>query len=60
MERSVEHEWKRGNLGLPRLVTPLHGQGNPLVLLMAMREAPLANRILMIVELDVSWGFGPI
>ncbi len=38
----------------------LRGQGNPLVLLMAIREAPLADRILMIVELDVSWGFSPI
>ncbi len=31
-----------------------------MVLLMAIREAPLANHILMIVELDMSKGFGPI
>ncbi len=38
----------------------LHGQGNPLVLLMAIREAPLADHILTTVELDVRRGFGPI
>ncbi len=31
-----------------------------MILLMAIREAPLVDRILMTVELDVSRGFGPI
>ncbi len=38
----------------------LSGQGDLLVLLMAIREAPLADRILTTFELDVSRGFGPI
>ncbi len=38
----------------------LCGQGNPSVLLMAIREDPLIDHILMIVELNVSWGFSPI
>ncbi len=36
------------------------GHDNPSVLLMAIREAPLADRILTTVELDVSQGFGPV
>ncbi len=38
----------------------LCGQGNPSVLLMVIREAPLADHILTTIELDVSRGFGPI